>query len=210
MPFWHPWFDSVTSAALVPEQRWGGSWPCAGAAHGGRPTVGHPLLNRAINGTNGAAQPLPCSRAGNGCIFWKGSYPEVQKARSDEWHWVFVELGWKGWWDNRHRQFQLALGSHLPMEGCRQVPHSPVCCGRAQETRQRQKKKCKPLGCCHSLIQQPVARQLRNATGESSTDIAHPRQTDRLCLWHPVRAWVGGENKSHNFSTGLGWRENNS
>lgn len=162
------------------------------------------FANRGINGTNRAAQPLPCSLAGNGCIFWKGWYPEVQKAPSDEWHWVHMELGWKGWWDSRHHQVQPALRSHLTMKGCRQLPHSPICCGRAQEIWQRQREICKPLGWHHSHIQQPVARQHGNATRESSTDTPHHCQTDRLCIWHLACAWVGGENKWQNFSTALG------
>lgn len=37
-----------------------------------------------------------------------------------------------------------------------------------------------------------------------------PLQTDRLCMWCPVHGQVGGENKWHNFRTGLGWRKKNS
>ena len=68
------------------------------------PQCWHPPLTRGTNGTAGAAQPLPGSPAGNGCICGRGHILKCKRPIQMMLRCMYVEVGWKGRWDGRHRQ----------------------------------------------------------------------------------------------------------
>lgn len=133
----------------------------------------HPWLIRGINGTNGIAQPLPGSAAGNGYVFGRDCILKC-------WRPIQWLLHWAGKADGT-ADIAKSLTSPWPQRGAGNGLLSLLCCRTAPGELAETEREMETLG----LASQPHLAACREAalkcyTWKHSTNMPHCRQT--LCM----------------------------